>query len=31
MKTRQKRKGWDAIGDEIDGQDIRKTLENMIK
>ena len=29
--ARQKRKGWDAIGDEIDGQDIRKTLENMIK
>ena len=29
--ARQKIEGWDAIGDEIDGQDIRKTLENMIK
>jgi len=24
-------KGWDVIGNEIDGQDIRKTIENMIK
>lgn len=29
--ARQKTEGWDAIGDEIDGQDIRKTLENMVK
>ena len=29
--ARQKTEGWDAIGDGIDGQDIRKTLENMVK
>jgi len=29
--ARQKTEGWDAIGYEIDGQDIRKTLENMVK
>jgi len=29
--ARQKVEGWDAIGAGIDGQDIRKTLENMIK
>lgn len=31
MYARKKREGWDAIGDEIDGQDITKTFENMIK
>lgn len=29
--ARTKTEGWDAIGDGIDGQDIRKTLENMVK
>ena len=29
--ARQKTEGWDAIGDGIDGQDIRETLENMVK
>ena len=29
--ARQKTQGWDTIGDGIDGQDIRKTLENMVK
>ena len=29
--ARQKTKGWDVIGNGIDGQDIRKALENMVK
>ena len=29
--ARQKTEGWTSIGNEIDGQDIRKTIENMIK
>ncbi len=29
--ARQKIKGWDAIGNEIDGQDIRITIEKMVK
>jgi N6-adenosine-specific RNA methylase IME4 len=29
--ARQKTEGWDAIGDGIDGQDIRETLKNMVK
>jgi site-specific DNA-methyltransferase (adenine-specific) len=29
--ARNKREGWDAIGNEIDGQDIRETLEKMVK
>jgi site-specific DNA-methyltransferase (adenine-specific) len=29
--ARQKAEGWDAIGDEIDGQDIKETLEKMVK
>ena len=29
--AREKTEGWDAIGNEINGQDIRKTIENMIK
>lgn len=24
-------RGWDVMGDEIDGQDIKKTLENMVE
>jgi len=31
MFARQKTDGWDAIGYEIDSQDIKKTLENMAK
>jgi len=29
--AREKTEGWDVIGNEINGQDIRKTIENMIK
>lgn len=29
--ARQKTEGWDAIGYDIDGQDIRETLEKMVK
>lgn len=29
--AREKTEGWDAIGNEINGQDIRETLENMTK
>ena len=29
--ARQKTEGWDAIGNDIDGQDIRETLEKMVK
>ena len=29
--ARQKTEGWDVIGNDIDGKDIRKTLENMVK
>lgn len=29
--ARNKRDGWDVIGNDIDGKDIRETLENMVK
>ena len=29
--AREKTEGWDSIGNDIDGKDIRETLENMIK
>ena len=29
--ARQKTEGWDAVGNDIDGRDIRETLEEMVK
>jgi N6-adenosine-specific RNA methylase IME4 len=29
--ARKKTEGWDVIGNDIDGKDIRETLENMVK
>ena len=29
--ARQKTEGWDVLGNDIDGKDIRETLERMVK